>query len=261
VVLSIVPVMYNTILALHQSDGSIEFRNTVTMEQIHADYSTDKVTSLPQAGFAFLIEEAPLYVALSANCCLAATMGCDGAVKIKTMAYVHGSLSTVDDDAKHEAAIAALALQHTSSCNQYFSGDDIFAIIPEDLASARVYYLLNLLFHSMSVNIDCVGHNPQESICAGLGKNPAFVRCLSAQNTLGYISNNIRRLPASLAWATLNIRHISIITLLVFNYHRGKPQQGQPPGQLSLLRPGILQWIHSCRLFNCLLLPQKWLRP
>lgn len=230
--------MYNNILALYQSDGSVDFRNAITMESIHADYSTDKVTSLPQAGFTFALDEPALHVALSGNGCAMASITSDGALKLRHITYLHGSLSSNDEDPKHEAAMASLALQHTSSCNQYFSGDDIFAIIPEDMPNSRIQQFVSLLYHSMSLDIDCVNYSAQESICAGLGKSATLVRCLSAQNTLGFVSSNCRTLAGNLAWATLNVRHASMIVLLVFSYHKGKAQQqGQPP-PLSLLRPG-----------------------
>jgi mediator of RNA polymerase II transcription subunit 16, fungi type len=56
-ILLVHPTMYNTILILYHSDGSVDFRHTRTMESITEDFNTQQVTSLMQAGFAFSISE------------------------------------------------------------------------------------------------------------------------------------------------------------------------------------------------------------
>ena len=52
--------------------------------------------------------------------------------------------------AKHGAAIAALVLQHTSACNQYFTSDDIFAIMTQEVSDGKTNYMCPALIYSFS---------------------------------------------------------------------------------------------------------------
>jgi hypothetical protein len=96
----------------------------------------------------------------------------------------------------------------------------------------------------MSLNLDCVGMNPAESVCAGLAKNPALVKCLSVQNFLQTENGGTRKLVSNLAWAVLNVKHVSMIIWTVLSMHKqqrpqqqgGQGGQGSQP-QVILLRP------------------------
>src|SRR5690242_19950001 len=154
VVLSCVPVWYHMLLALHYSDGTLEFRKRSTMEILDNDGNTDTVTSLYQAGFAFPHGESSLHVALSPNYCISAYMQQDSNIKLRSLEYQRGTLSLSDDDPRNSAAIAALILQSASSANQYFSSDDIFSIMGT-LSDKRKSDFTTLLFEALQVNIDC----------------------------------------------------------------------------------------------------------
>ncbi|KAF2761852.1 hypothetical protein EJ05DRAFT_186970 [Pseudovirgaria hyperparasitica] len=254
-VLAFMPLSYNTVVALYHSDGSIDFRNTTSMQSITAEYNTDHVSSLMQAGFAFPLQSSALHIALSASVCVAATMNSDMEVKTKTMEFLHGSLDATGDDSKIEAAMAALALQHTSSSSQYFSSDDILSLVPHDLPASRVNYLLHLLYRGMHMNTDCTNVPPSDSISMSIGRAPGFVKSLSAQVILGCHSNNHRSLAATLANATLNIRQSSIVLLIVMSMHRRKQPGSQQSGQTPL-DPlmanglvGIAKWMVDYTIF------------
>ena len=52
------------IIVFYQSDGSVEFRNRASMDVITADYNQDRVSTLPQAGFAFSTLEPSGYTSI-----------------------------------------------------------------------------------------------------------------------------------------------------------------------------------------------------
>ncbi|OCK74259.1 hypothetical protein K432DRAFT_430130 [Lepidopterella palustris CBS 459.81] len=221
-VLSFAPVWYNMILSFCQSDGSIEFRKRTSMEVITADYSHDKVSSFPQAGFFFSTLEPSLHIALSANHCMAVAMQSDGSVKLKFMEYTHGSLNlpnSAEEDLKHGAAIAALALQHTSACNQYFTSDDIFAVMTQEVSENLKRAFISHNFRALNLDLDCVPEEANGNALILLQRSPPLVKVLSAQNLLGSPKGTKRDLSGKMAWVVLNIRYVTQIMSNMMRMH------------------------------------------
>lgn len=239
VIVSFVPLWYNMILAFCHSDGTIEFRKRSTGEVITPDYSTDTVTSLPQAGFTFSPTEPSLNVALSPNHCMAVTMQQDNTLKLRSMEYQYGTLATDDFDPKHSAALAALVLQSASAANQYFSSDDIFAIIGP-LTEKRKSEFISLLFDGLKVDIDCGISDTSQNHLLLLGRSPTFVKTLSAAHLLGLKGSVDRTLTSKMSWIILNIKYITQILTTIARMH----------GQIEKnpLRPEVVpQFIGICR--------------
>ncbi|KAF2833269.1 hypothetical protein CC86DRAFT_365215, partial [Ophiobolus disseminans] len=239
VVLATYPLWYNMLLAFAYSDGTIEFRKRSSMEVIMPDSSTDTITSLLQAGFAFPQTEPSLHVAFSPNHCIAVCMQHDGNVKLRSMEYQHGSLSAEDDDPRHSAALAAIVLQSASAANQYFSSDDIFSIMGS-LTEKRKTDFINLLFDGLQVNIDCgVDDNSQQHLLL-LGRSPFFVKTLSAMNLLGLRGTTDRSLTSKMAWIILNIKYVTQILTTISRMHVNLEKVS--------LRPEVVpQFIGICR--------------
>lgn len=218
VVLEFYPIWYNMLLAFCYSDGSIEFRKRSTMEIIMPDDNTEHVTSLLQAGFIFQHAEPSLHVAFSPNHCMAVGLQLDGTVKLRSMEYSHGTLSTDDEDPRHSAALAALILQSSSAANQYFSSDDIFAIVGS-MSDKRKHDFINLLFEGLQVNIDCGIDDSSTNHFILLGRSPFFVKSLSAMHLLGLHGNIDRTLSSKIAWQILNIKYVTQILTTIVRMH------------------------------------------
>lgn len=239
VVLSCVPVWYHMLLALHYSDGTLEFRKRSTMEILDNDGNTDTVTSLYQAGFAFPHGESSLHVALSPNYCISAYMQQDSNIKLRSLEYQRGTLSLSDDDPRNSAAIAALILQSASSANQYFSSDDIFSIMGT-LSDKRKSDFTTLLFEALQVNIDCGIDDMNNNYLMLLGRSPFFVKTLSAMHLLGLKSPVDRDLSSKMAWIILNIKYVTQILTSITRMHGHIDK--------TLLRPEVVpQFIGICR--------------
>ncbi|KAF2034910.1 hypothetical protein EK21DRAFT_97118 [Setomelanomma holmii] len=239
VVLSTYPLWYNMLLALCYGDGTIEIRKRSTMETILPDGNTDTMTSLLQAGFAFPHAEPSLHVSFSPNHCIAVCMQQDGTIKLRSMEYQHGTLSTDDDDPRQSAALAALVLQSASAANQYYSSDDIFSIIGT-LTDKRKNDFINLLFDGLQVNIDCGIDDMSSQHLVLLGRSPFFVKTLSAINLLSLQGTCHRSLSSKMAWIILNIKYVTQILTTIARMH----------GQIdkASLRPEVVpQFIGICR--------------
>ena len=242
IILGCFPLWYNMLLALYYSDGTIEFRKRATMETISPDYNTETVTSLPQAGFSFPIDPS-LHVSLSPNSCTAACMQQDGQIKLRSMEYAYGTLSTDEDDARHSAALAALVLQFSSAANQYFSSDDIFAAVGE-LSEKRKRDLVYLLFQGLQVDVDCGiddNTNPNKSLVL-LGRTPFFIKTLSAAHLLGLQGSVNRSVTSKIAWIILNIKYITQILTTIMRMH-GQIEKTPLRPEVVPQFVGISRWI------------------
>jgi mediator of RNA polymerase II transcription subunit 16 len=230
---------YNMLLGFCYSDGTIEIKKRSTMGTIMPDGSTDTMTSLVQAGFAFPHAEPAQHVAFSPNHCVAACMQLDGSISLRSMEYQNGVLSTDDDEPRHSAALAALVLQSASAANQYYSNDDIFSIMGS-LSEKRKRYFINLLFDGLQVNVDCGIDDTSTHHLVLLGRSPFFVKTLSAMNLLGLQGTNTRSLTSKMAWIILNIKYVTQILTTIARMHGAIEK--------TSLRPEVVpQFIGICR--------------
>jgi mediator of RNA polymerase II transcription subunit 16 len=238
VVLTFSPLWYHMILAFCYSDGTIEFRKRSTMARIDPDYSSEMVTSMTQAGFAFTNVETSLHIALSPNHCMAACMQQDGTIKTRSMEYTYGSLAGDDDEPRQSAALAALVLQSMSAANQYFCSDDIIAVMGE-LSEARKTQFFSLMFEGLNINIDCC-LDEQNSLIL-LGRAPMFIKTLSAMHVMGLKGRLNRSLTSKTAWAVLNIKYVTQILTTIARMHQQLPDKNLRP-EMTPLFINVCRW-------------------
>ncbi|EFQ88243.1 hypothetical protein PTT_15971 [Pyrenophora teres f. teres 0-1] len=239
VVLAFYPIWYDMLFAFCYSDGAIEFRKRSTMEGILPDNNTDTVTSPLQAGYIFQHAEPSLHVAFSPNHCIAVCMQLDGTTKLRSMEYSHGTLATDDDEPQHSAALAALTLQFASAANQYFSTDDIFAIVGP-ISEKRKHDFVNHLFEGLQVNIDCGIDDNATNHFILMGRSPFFVKNLSAMHLLGLEGGIKRSLSSKMAWMIINVKYLTQILTAVFRLHGD-------PGKTNLKAEYVPPMIGTCR--------------
>lgn len=245
VILSYIPLWYSMILAFCYSDGTIELKKRKTQETITPDYNTESVSSMAQAGFTFPTLDSSLNVALSPNHCIAACMQQDGKIKLHPTQYHYGSL-TMDDKNQNQsasAALAALALQHTTAANQYFCSDDIFSVMGP-LSEERKREFILLMFQSLNVKIDCgiVDDGTNQNHLILLGRSPFFVKTLSALHLLGLQGTVDRSLTSKLAWMVLNIKYVTQILTTIARMHGNIDKNAVRPEVVPQF-VGICRWI------------------
>ncbi|KAF2088775.1 hypothetical protein K490DRAFT_63988 [Saccharata proteae CBS 121410] len=233
VTLSFYNLDYNTIFCLCQSDGRIEFRRRDTMEIMTADYNSDKVSSLIQAGFVFPSSEPALHVALSPSFCVAAMLQSDSTIALKSMEYSHGSLTTPTPtpDPKATAAVVAITLQHSSASLQYCSTDDLLSILPTSTDATLKETFLSGTYNSMNIATDFTAEENAQTLMKQIFNNNLARGCLSAQSLLGTTAPGQQDLPGKLAWATLNLR---LTTLAIAMSMQTKPESFKPETAKSL---------------------------
>ncbi|KAH0544055.1 hypothetical protein FGG08_001673 [Glutinoglossum americanum] len=260
-ILAVERINSSTTIAIAYGDGSIEFRDRTSMTPIIPNGEINRVSSMPQAGFAFPVDDPCLHMALSPNHCLAIGVDADGDARLKAMEYTLGSLDTQEGDPKVTSAVIALALQFAISCISHSNNDDLATVIQQCLGPRRslefssiggVVFLISIeLEHqflsesqrAISMSVD-YSHEPQHE---KLFRNPMIQRCLSLQNTLGYKGElNHRSLTAKIAWATLHLRLAALTFAITFNNVKSTAGGGtendytRPEVLHSLL--GVVRW-------------------
>ncbi|KAI9763955.1 MAG: mediator complex subunit [Geoglossum simile] len=233
----------STTIAISYGDGSIEFRDRSSKVPITANEEFHRVSSMPQAGFAFPIDDPCLHTALSPNHCLAIGIDADGEAKLRVMEYTLGPLDTHEGDPKVTPVVIALALQFAVSCANHLNNDDLATVIQQCLGLQLERQFLSESQRAINMSVD-YSHEPQHE---KLFRNPMIQRCLSLQNTLGYKGElNHRTLTAKIAWATLHLRLAALTFAITFNNVKSTAGGGaendytRPEVLHSLL--GVVRW-------------------
>jgi len=138
VVLSMEPQYHNTLLAFCASDGTIEFRDHVTMATIEAYGDTTSVSSLAHAGFEHMAGDHQSDITISPDGSVIVTMNSDGSLVNKMMTLRYGwqplDDGITDTNGLIETAVVCLARQYATLCCCSTANDDILALLPPDLS-------------------------------------------------------------------------------------------------------------------------------
>ncbi|KAI9840522.1 MAG: mediator complex subunit [Thelocarpon superellum] len=234
VVLSVQQLTFSLIVALTYSDGTIEYRDRMTMKALTFDDDFQKVGSLAQVGFAFPAGEPCLHTALSQNFSLAVTMDAEGEVQVKSMQYSLEQLEEEPGDPRFEAAVVALTLQLVYCCTQMNNADDILALGQRAFAPGTGNHVLSQFQRALSLNLDYTVDPQHER----LFRNPFFQQYLSMQHSMGYRGDREHRtLTSKSAWITLQLRNVA----RTFAYSLNSGAKGGPGSESDYTRPEVLQ--------------------
>ncbi|KAF2198211.1 hypothetical protein GQ43DRAFT_443542 [Delitschia confertaspora ATCC 74209] len=248
IVLSFFPFWYNMVLAFCYSDGTIEFRNRITMEVMGPNYNAETVTSLSQAGFAFSALEPCLQVSFSPNHCMAAGLQHDGTIKLKAMEYTHGSLNSEEDDPKHAAAVAALALQSTTATNMYLTTDDIFAVIGE-ISDTRKEHFITHLLQALHISLDYALEDKHNKYAMMLiGRSTPLTKTLSAAHLIGLQGTMTRSISSNVCWILINLKYATQAFTGVARMHNDLTKNPLRPEMVPQL-VGICRWAMHFMIF------------
>ncbi|PPJ54153.1 hypothetical protein CBER1_01040 [Cercospora berteroae] len=202
---------FDTIHVFAASDGSVDFRDRVTMTGLGSFGSTETVANASQTGFYHMPGEQNLNVAISPDGSALALQRPDKTIVTQNMTFTHGwqvaddSLGG-DNKAYIEAATVCLARQYAFLCFNNISTDEVLALLPNnaefELRSMVIKMILKML--QRTPDISCQENNRQQMIVL---KEPFVPRCLSAQMALG--TNAVtgeRNFSAQYAFAMLSLR-------------------------------------------------------
>ncbi|MCJ1388619.1 mediator complex subunit [Xylographa bjoerkii] len=233
----------STALAVAYSDGSVDFRDRFTMQNMVPDEEPDKVTSLIQVGFGFQATDPCLHVALSPNKCVIAFFGLEHQPKIRIGKPTNRD-NDIQDNIFTEKATAAFVLHNAMAGFNNNNNDDLLLImqdymthLPNDESLAQRNKMeqdfLRDLYRTLSVNLD-QSTDPQSD---KLLRYPMLQRCLSLQAALGNRNyKEPRSVISKVAWVMMNLRMIALTFAFAFAKSGNAPE-----GSSELSKPEIMQ--------------------
>ncbi|KAJ9626522.1 Mediator of RNA polymerase II transcription subunit 16 [Taxawa tesnikishii (nom. ined.)] len=212
------------------------------MDVIMADGDTNRVSSLPQSGFAFPLTEPLVNISVAPHAGMAVIEKANGEVALSVAQYLNGWNNATINDPLAQAAVVSLAREYVLLVSTNDAVDDVLAMMPSDLDRGLRRKFIGTVFSLLKRPIDHSMDdlsNPKARMLAW--SNNALYRVLGAQFVLGYKDNPSQKdIPGKFAWALLNTKSIcsSIMSSV---------QQKDVPPQL------LANWLASLRS------PIRWL--
>ncbi|MCJ1251659.1 mediator complex subunit [Trapelia coarctata] len=229
----------NITLSIAYSDGSVEFRDRTTLQNLPLDDMPNKATSLPQIGFRFGIVEPCLHMALSQHRCIKVFFGSDHEPK---MSFLQPDPRDIEEETLFsvEKARAAFTLHQFRGAILGNNPDDILATM-HDLMTHLTSAQTDQLTHGfLTDNYKISGMNFDRVFDVHMEKLLAlshFQRGLSLQSALGNRGPQVpRTVPSKLAWLMLNMRLMGLGIMFAYQ-NSGTAVEGTS----DLNRPEILQ--------------------
>ena len=242
-ILTVTQQYYNTMLAFAASDGTIEFRDRITLTSIEPYGDTTTVSSLAQAGFEQPMTDHNVHVAMSADGSAMALVKPDDTTvsKMMTLRYSWQPLEDGISDTRGliEAAIVCLARQHTLLSCSNTANDEILALLPHDLSmDLRILFIkevITIMKRAQTLDLSMQDVNKQQLMVI---REPLLARALSAQFVTGTKPGTMTRdFAGKFACLFLNLR----VACTAVAQMMARPQDQVRPEMLISLR-GNIKW-------------------
>ncbi|GJN83792.1 mediator complex subunit [Purpureocillium lilacinum] len=208
VVIGFQAIQFNKVMLLTMSDGSVEFRDRVTFEEVYAGEDLNKIMNLRQVGWAFTDNGPCQQVAFSPTYCSMVQLGDDGKVKWSKLHYPAGDIG----NSMHEAGLAVMV----SSSMWYMSSyDDMLAIVQPFTSKKRFTQdWISEIIRILRLQVDYSEEMHHDSLM----RNAPLQSCLSIMHSLGFRGEARRRsFQSKFATVDINIRNVVILITLASN--------------------------------------------
>lgn len=214
-VLSLKPTSFGTLLVFIMSDGSVEFRDRNTFNIIEPSMDTTIASSLPQSGFEHESGFHCIDAAVSHDASAMAYVQPDGKMEGKVMVFRHGwhhgeNDGIIDGNGLVEAAVMCIARQHMTLTWNSAATAETLSLLPKNLSPASYELFFQQLAKLSPKTYDTFSMDENKRQMHVL-RDPHLPRALSSQLVLGTRPpSQAPTLPAQLAWAVLNLKHITV---------------------------------------------------
>ncbi|ORY62102.1 RNA polymerase II mediator complex subunit Sin4 [Pseudomassariella vexata] len=216
IIIGIEVVRMGTVVAFMFSDGAVEYRDRVTMNEVWNAVNLDRINSIYEAGFVQSGGETPcLQTALSPTNFSLVQLGEDGKIQWHGVNYTLGDVSALDD-AQHSAVIAALTLSAAQAATSHSNIDDILAVGRRFTHSHRIFAVdwVTEMVKMMRIAVDYSEEAPHDNLV----RNNMLQLCLSTLNHLGWRGEyQPRTFHSKLSMLALNLRNIVILITIASN--------------------------------------------
>lgn len=230
-VLSVKPTASGTLLAFIMSDGGVEFRDRSTLNLVEPSMDTTLVTSLPQSGFEHDSGFHNIDAAVSHDGAAMAYVQADGKLEGKVMFFRHGwqrgdTDGVMDGNGLVEAAVMSIAKQHMTLALNSAATAETLSLLPKELSLDCYQLFFQQLARLTPKTYDTFSMDENKRQMNVL-RDPHLPRALSAQLVLGTRPpSQAPTLPAQLAWAVLNLKHVTVSLMTTIGRAEATPGLG-----------------------------------
>ncbi|KAJ3580284.1 hypothetical protein NPX13_g284 [Xylaria arbuscula] len=211
IVMGVNVLSFGKILSFYYNDGTVEYRDRFTMQELYREANLDRMYSILEAGFSHSGEPSCLQMAFSPANFSLVQMYEDGQVKWHNLEYTLGDPTTISDP-NLNAVIAACAMSTATATNNNTNIDDIFAVARKfpQREQFAVKWITDLV-QIMRITIDYSDDTPHDHLI----RNQHLQFCFSIFNHLGWNGEyNARHFRGRLSTLALSLRNTVILVSL-----------------------------------------------
>ncbi|KAL7945985.1 mediator complex, subunit Med16 [Trichoderma barbatum] len=215
VLINFQPIQFGKVLALTMSDGTVEYRDRFTFEELYATEDTNKVMHLRQVGWTFSEEGSCQQVAFSPTHCSMVQVSDDGKIKWCKLQYPLGDIGNSYQEVRYGATVAALTVAAASALWHQSNYDDLLAIVAPYASKRRFNHdWISEIIKVKKIQVDY----SEEMHHDLLMRNLPLQSCLSIMNSLGFKGEAYpRTFQGKFAMIDLNVRNIVVLSTLALN--------------------------------------------
>ncbi|KAI1504605.1 RNA polymerase II mediator complex subunit Sin4 [Biscogniauxia marginata] len=241
VVMGVNVLSFGKIVCFNYNDGSVEYRDRFTMNELYREVNLDRIHSILEAGFSQAGEPSCLQMAFSPSNFSLVQMNEDGQVKWHNLEYTLADLSSITD-AQLAAVDAAFVISTAAAGANGANTDDILAVarkfIHKDQFAAS---WITDMVHITRITIDYSEEIPHDHLI----RNNTLQLCFSILNHLGWNGEfQPRHLRSKLSMLALNLRNIVILVSLASNAPNAMRGQMSPLDEPEVVNAlaGCVKW-------------------
>ncbi|KAJ2971586.1 hypothetical protein NQ176_g7619 [Zarea fungicola] len=215
VVIGIQVSQYGKVLMLVMSDGTVEYRDRFTFEELYTTTDESRIMNLKEVGWTFS-EEGPCYqAAFSPTHCSMIQIGDEGKVKWSRLHYPAGDIGENPTEGVYAASVAGLSIAAAGCIIGQSNFDDLLAIAHPLAEKKRfAHEWLQELIRMLKIQVDYSEEIHHESLM----RNSSLHTCMGIMNSLGFRGENVpRSFQSKFANIGLNVRIIVILTTIASN--------------------------------------------
>ncbi|KAK3945310.1 RNA polymerase II mediator complex subunit Sin4 [Diplogelasinospora grovesii] len=254
VIVSIHQMQLGKVICFAFSDGTVQYRDRFTFDEIYQEQNVQMISSPHQVGFQFTNETPCLQVAFSPTNCSFAQVCEDGKVKWNLMRYPTQDVNAALQGMQQDAIMAALSLAISSAAMNGVNCDDVLAIArpftqKPDFTHAWIKEIVKLL--KIHVDYSEEVHHDQ------LVRNQHLQLCLSIINHFGFQGEfKPRSFDGRFAMLALNVRNIVILITIASNTPVNLKEKLSPLDEPEVVESlaGCARWAVNllCYLSDCI---------
>lgn len=220
IVVSIETVLHGKVICIGFSDGTVQYRDRITMAEIYHEEQQSHITTLQQAGFQFLEEKPSLQTSFSPNNCAFAQICEHGKVRWNCLQYPEIQTGSNRSDPLYEAVLSGLTMAFANATHQFTNHDDVLAVTRPFVEKHPnfLHDLISTLVFIMLWNIDY----SEETMHDQLVRSTHWQLIMSIANHFGFKGGfRPRSFNSKFAMLALNARNFIIIVTLASNSPMG----------------------------------------